>query len=188
MYNRPVGAAIGRPHVPKLRRNNGRAMRAPTGAAYRCNHGRAAGDSGPYDGQSPLQCSTETRRQQSAAPTSITENILPAYYGLIAQTGGYKPPHLYICTGGEKSEMMHYLLICRSLTYAQRTERILERAGVTAVVTRAPQTITIEGCGYCVKVPGRHFANALIALKDTDLHPKKVFGIYENGGFVEVDV
>ena len=90
--------------------------------------------------------------------------------------------------GGEKSEVTHYLFTCRSLTYAQRTERVLERAGVTAVVTRAPRTITPEGCGYCLKVPERHFANALTALKDTELHPKKVFCIYEDGNFVEVDI
>ena len=83
---------------------------------------------------------------------------------------------------------MYYLLICRSLTYAQRTEKALERARSTAIVTRVPHTISVEGCGYCVKVPERHFNNALNALAGTDLYPKKVYALYDNGAHAEVSV
>ena len=33
--------------------------------------------------------------------------------------------------------MQRYLIMCRSLTYAQRASSALERAGITAVVARA---------------------------------------------------
>lgn len=82
--------------------------------------------------------------------------------------------------------MVYYLLICRSLTYAQRTAKALEHVGITAIVTRIPQMITTDGCGYCVKVSAKHVSNALIALKDAELYPLKIFVQYADGNYGEV--
>ena len=82
--------------------------------------------------------------------------------------------------------MIFYLLICRSLTYAQRTAKALERAGITAIVTKVPQTISSDGCGYCVKVSAKHVSNALVALKDAELYPIKIFVLYADGNYGEV--
>ena len=35
--------------------------------------------------------------------------------------------------------MLYYLIVCRSLTYAQRTAAALERTGITARVIRSPR-------------------------------------------------
>mgnify|MGYP001862318501 CR=1 FL=1 len=35
--------------------------------------------------------------------------------------------------------MVYYLILCRSLTYAQRTASVLERAGIAARVLRSPK-------------------------------------------------
>ena len=61
--------------------------------------------------------------------------------------------------------MVYYLLICRSLTYAQRTAKALEHVGITAILTKVPMHISPDGCGYCVKVSSKNISNALIALK-----------------------
>ena len=82
--------------------------------------------------------------------------------------------------------MIFYLLICRSLTYAQRTAKALEHAGITAIVTKVPQMISSDGCGYCVKVSAKHVSNALIALKDAELYPIKIFVLYADGNYGEV--
>ena len=42
--------------------------------------------------------------------------------------------------------MVYYLIVCRSLTYAQRTASALERAGITAHILRSPKMISGEGC------------------------------------------
>ena len=42
--------------------------------------------------------------------------------------------------------MLYYLIVCRSLTYAQRTAAALERAGITAHILRSPKSIAGEGC------------------------------------------
>ena len=41
--------------------------------------------------------------------------------------------------------MVYYLIICRSLTYAQRTAAVLERAGITARILRSPKSIAGDG-------------------------------------------
>ena len=38
--------------------------------------------------------------------------------------------------------MVYYLIVCRSLTYAQRTASALERAGITAHILRSPKMIS----------------------------------------------
>ena len=83
---------------------------------------------------------------------------------------------------------MYYLLICRSMTNAQQTARVLERVGITAVVMRAPQEISIEGCGYCVKVSAKNYINSLTVLKDAGLAPKRVVVQRPDGNYAEVGV
>ena len=44
--------------------------------------------------------------------------------------------------------MVYYLIVCRSLTYAQRTEVALKRAGITTHILRSPKVIDSEGCSH----------------------------------------
>ena len=69
--------------------------------------------------------------------------------------------------------MQECWLICRSLTYAQRTARFLERNGVPAAVVRAPSDVSGGGCGYAAKVPLRYAEQAETLLKNTALPETK---------------
>ena len=82
--------------------------------------------------------------------------------------------------------MIYYLIICRSLTYAQRSAKALERAGITATVLKTPQNIAAEGCGYSVKVPINRLNNAVLTLKKVSLDPRRIFEAYDNGEYIEV--
>ena len=84
--------------------------------------------------------------------------------------------------------MVYYLIVCRSLTYAQRTARVLERAGISGYVMRAPKLISGEGCSHCVKVAERWLAPALKVLNREGLGPKRVFLQNEEGTYSEVAV
>lgn len=84
--------------------------------------------------------------------------------------------------------MVFYLILCKSLTYAQRTARVLERGNVGGYIMRTPQKIAINGCGYCVKVSERHISRALVLLKEHDLSPKQVFVHNEHDAYEEVSV
>ncbi|MEG0035365.1 MAG: DUF3343 domain-containing protein [Oscillospiraceae bacterium] len=82
--------------------------------------------------------------------------------------------------------MLQYLLMCRSLTYAQRASRTLERVGITAVITKAPKSATGSGCNYCVKVSEQKLAPSLRALREARLDPLRVFLISMDGSVSEV--
>ena len=84
--------------------------------------------------------------------------------------------------------MVYYLIVCRSLTYAQRTARVLERAGLSGYIMRAPKLISGEGCSHCVKVAERWLAPALKVLNREGLGPKRVFLQNEEGSYSEVTV
>ena len=84
--------------------------------------------------------------------------------------------------------MVYYLIVCRSLTYAQRTARVLERAGISGYIMRAPKLISGEGCSHCVKVAERWPAPALKVLNREGLGPKRVFLQNEEGSYSEVTV
>ena len=84
--------------------------------------------------------------------------------------------------------MVYYLIVCRSLTYAQRTARVLERAGISGYIRRAPTLISGEGCSHCVKVAERWLAPALKVLNREGLGPKRVFLQNEEGSYSEVTV
>ncbi|MFR1232271.1 MAG: putative Se/S carrier-like protein [Evtepia gabavorous] len=72
---------------------------------------------------------------------------------------------------------MVYLIMCRSLTYAQRVSNALERAGIPARVLRSPGEISPTGCSYSVKIAARNLARALTILNGTRL---PYLGIYVN--------
>lgn len=82
--------------------------------------------------------------------------------------------------------MVNYLIICRSLTYAQRTASVLERAGVRAHVLRAPKSIDGEGCSHAVRVSERNLSQALTLLAREGLSPRRVYIISADGTYNEV--
>lgn len=84
--------------------------------------------------------------------------------------------------------MVYYLIICRSLTYAQRTAAILERAGITARVLRAPRSIAGEGCSHSVRVAERHLSRGLVLLHRANLNPKQIYMTEADGSYREVDL
>lgn len=82
--------------------------------------------------------------------------------------------------------LIYYLIICRSLTYAQRTARVLERVGISGHVMRTPKAISTEGCNYCVRISERKLADALSALKRENMAPKQVYLQERDGALSEV--
>ena len=48
--------------------------------------------------------------------------------------------------------MKHYLILCRSVTTAQRAARLLESSLIHAAVAKAPSHLTRSGCAYAVRL------------------------------------
>lgn len=82
--------------------------------------------------------------------------------------------------------MLYYLIVCRSLTYAQRTSAALERAGITAYILRSPKSIAGEGCSHSVKVSQRNLSAALQVLHRAGLDPSRIYIAAGEGEYREV--
>ena len=82
--------------------------------------------------------------------------------------------------------MIYYLIICRSLTQAQRTRMVLDRAGIPVQLLRAPGIILREGCSYSVKLSEKNLSRALRVLAQEELSPKRIFLQEGDGSYQEV--
>lgn len=71
--------------------------------------------------------------------------------------------------------MVSYLILCRSLTYAQRYARILERSGIIVYIMRTPRSISQDGCGYCIRVREKLLTGALKALRRQGIDPGPIY-------------
>ena len=71
--------------------------------------------------------------------------------------------------------MQFYIIMCRSLTYAQRAVRALERRGLYSAVTRAPAGLTTDGCSYGVRVRAKDLDTARNILSAAGLTTEKYF-------------
>ena len=83
---------------------------------------------------------------------------------------------------------MSVLIMFRSLTYAQRGARTLERSGINAALTKAPLETTDRGCTYCVRVAEHKMDAALAALDRQGVAHGRVMRSMDDGSYREVRV
>jgi len=81
---------------------------------------------------------------------------------------------------------MRYIFMCRSLTYAQRASRALERAGISGFVGKAPQSVSGNGCGYCVSVAYGKENRAAQVLRGEKLLQGKIYLVISDTELREV--
>ena len=81
--------------------------------------------------------------------------------------------------------MEYYLILARSVTYAQRMQRVLERAGVRCQIFRAPRDLTDRGCAYVLRIAVPELSRALTALHRASLDPVQIF-LHQHGFYQEV--
>lgn len=82
--------------------------------------------------------------------------------------------------------MLYYLIMCRSLTSAQRTAVVLERVGIPARTIRSPKHLSSDGCGYSVKIKKEDLDACLELLNRAGLGPKRVFAAMRDGSYTEI--
>jgi len=81
--------------------------------------------------------------------------------------------------------MTQYLIMCTSLTNAQRSQRLLERAGINTSIIKAPQGLNTLGCGYSLSLyKGIDEASAL--LSKNNMLKGKIFIRELNSDYKEV--
>ena len=82
--------------------------------------------------------------------------------------------------------MEHYIILARSVTYAQRMQKSLSRAGVRCQIFRPPRDLTDLGCAYAVRVAVSVWPEVLTALHRDGLNPVQIF-LYQQGQYQEVE-
>ena len=81
-----------------------------------------------------------------------------------------------------------YLITFRSVTYAQRGERVLNRAGERARVQRTPRWMEEQGCGYALKIRAAEIEPATALLAQRQIPIRRVYLQKQEGQFEEVTV
>ena len=89
---------------------------------------------------------------------------------------------------GEKGGVFveHYIILARSVTYAQRMQKSLGRAGIRCHVFRPPRDLTDMGCAYAVRIAVSDLPGALTALHRDGLDPVQIF-LFQKGLYQEVE-
>lgn len=80
---------------------------------------------------------------------------------------------------------MRYLILCRSLTYAQRASTLLERRGIDAAIIKAPLHLRERGCGYALTLT-RRFSEAVALLRENRLLTGRLYETTGDGAYREV--
>lgn len=81
---------------------------------------------------------------------------------------------------------MKYLIMCKSLTNAQRGALLLERRGISASVVKAPQSLRENGCGYALSLY-RRLSEAVNLLKNANLLTGHIYLRGEDGNYREAE-
>ena len=82
--------------------------------------------------------------------------------------------------------MKNYYITFRSITYAQRGEQILRRAGIDCILRRTPKQMTKRGCGYSLQLREKAFLPAMERLQVEQLPFGQVYALDDRGILEEV--
>ena len=81
-----------------------------------------------------------------------------------------------------------YLITFRSITYAQRGERLLNRAKIRCTLGRTPRWMEEQGCGYSLRLHTESIARAVSLLRGEQLPMRKVYLRQEDGSLEEIAI
>ena len=74
----------------------------------------------------------------------------------------------------------------RSVTHAQRGEGILSGAGIRCAMQRTPRWMEEQGCGYCLRLRRQELERARELMMKNGVRFRKIYGVDDRGGLVEV--
>ena len=78
-----------------------------------------------------------------------------------------------------------WLITFRSVTYAQRGEKVLRSGKIACRLQRTPKHLTERGCGYCLRLQGTDAPNAVSLLHRERLAYEKIYALKEDGSTEE---
>lgn len=84
--------------------------------------------------------------------------------------------------------MKFYYITFRSVTFAQRGERLLTRQGIRCTLQRTPRWMEEQGCGYCLRLWTKDVAPTAELLRAEKVPMKRVYVQVADGLLEEVAV
>lgn len=84
--------------------------------------------------------------------------------------------------------MNFYYITFRSVTYAQRGEKLLQGGGIRCTLLRTPKWMEQQGCGYCLRLWTRDASQAVALLRENRVPLRKVYIQQEDGHLEELTV
>lgn len=84
--------------------------------------------------------------------------------------------------------MKGILLTSKSVTYAQRIEKTLERNGISARIVRPDTELTRGSCAYAVNISQAFLPEAIEVLKMNKIFPVSVILVERDGVYREIRV
>ena len=82
--------------------------------------------------------------------------------------------------------MKVYYFTFRSVTFAQRGEQILKKAGVRADLMRTPKWMESQGCGYSLRIRTGDLLAVSSLLREKAIAFRRVYMQKEDGSLEEV--
>ena len=71
--------------------------------------------------------------------------------------------------------MKIYYITFRSVTWAQRGEKLLIRNGIRCVLQRTPRWMEEQGCGYCLRIRTREIGQIVALLQGEQIPLRRVY-------------
>ena len=84
--------------------------------------------------------------------------------------------------------MKYGLITFRSITPAQRAERLLHRRGYACSLQRTPKWMEIQGCGYSLRILCSDAPSCIAFLNEEDIPYRKVYLLRESGVIEELSL
>lgn len=82
--------------------------------------------------------------------------------------------------------MNYYFITFRSVTHAQKGEKVLQKEGIRCSLQRTPRWMEEKGCGYSLRIWVRDPMQAVAALRTTGIALRKVYLQREDGEMEEL--
>lgn len=81
---------------------------------------------------------------------------------------------------------MRYYITFRSVTFAQRAERLLQKQNLRAGVMRTPRWMEEQGCGYALKLWTQDISAVVVLLRENQILLRRVYRQQEDGNLEEI--
>ena len=77
--------------------------------------------------------------------------------------------------------MLDYYFTFRSVTFAQRAQRVLASADIASELRRAPKNMSVKGCGYALRIRAANAGRAAEVLKSGGVSYSAVYRMRPDG-------